>query len=351
MPIGLIFTRWNELAGNEILAKYPEDIDISDKNLMQIFNTHDFSGKKGMISLLVGSINIISYYSGKETNYCIILLLSIDDHPEDFEEILFEVSQDILENLGENLPTLYDRIKIYPFLTFEQRLTLLYSNEIKRSIIYRLRTEGVILKSDLNDWLQEKSPNGDLNTILFELVQKEIIEIFSARAERSLLISFMNDIVMFRIPPFNLLKNSRKSGLSDSEFKNYKKDCDHFFEKYIISEDDNLKVIKLLNNYQAFDCLRLLREGAATIKNLEKSRNNDIDNIEKIIQMLKEARMIKSYLDSEGNEYFAIISDFYISYCLPEYILNVIKINYNNRLTTKEVLLKYLDLLENRYNK
>ncbi len=354
MPIGLIFTRWNELTGNEILAKNPEEVDITDKNLMQIFNTHDFSGKKGMISLLVGSINIISYYSGKETNYCVVLLLSIDDDPEDYEDVLAEVSQILLQNLKneaylEMFPTLYDRIKIYPLLTFEQRLTLLYSNDIKRSILYRLRDEGVIIKSDLNEWLQEKYLHGygDLNTILFELVQKEIIEIFSVKSERSLLISFINDIIMFRIPPFNLLKNPRKSGLSDKLFKTYKKDCDNFFENYIISEDDNLRVIKLLNNYQAFELMNFLREGAATIKKL---RENDIDNIENIIQMLKETQMIKSYLDSEGNEYLAIISNFYIDYCLPEYILSVIKTNHNNNLTTDEVLLKYLDLLENKYN-
>ncbi len=358
MPIGLIFTRWNELIGNEVLAKYPKEVDITDKNLMQIFNTHDFSGKKGMISLLVGSINIISYYSGKETNYCVVLLLSLDDDPEDYEDVIAEVSQIILQNLKneaylEMFPSLYDTIKIYPLLTFEQRLTLLYSNDIKRSILYRLRDEGLIIKSDLNEWLQEKylQGYGDLNTILFELVQKEIIEIFSVKSERSLLISFINDIIMFRIPPFNLLKNSQKSGLSDKLFKTYKKDCDNFFEKYIISEDDNLRVINLLNNYQAFELMNLLREGAATINDLEKLREKDIDNIENLIQMLKETQIIKSYLDSEGNEYFAIISNFYVDYCLPEYILNVIKTNHNNNLTTDEVLLKYLDVLHRNFVK
>ena len=115
MPIGLIFMKWNEITGNEILTKYPEEVEITERNLMQIFDTHDFSGEKGLIS----------WYSGPDTNYCITLLLNITDDPDDYQDGLSEVSQIILQNLEDDvyldiIPSLYQKIIQYPSFTFEQ---------------------------------------------------------------------------------------------------------------------------------------------------------------------------------------------------------------------------------------
>lgn len=353
MPIGLIFMKWNEITGNEILTKYPEAVEITDRNLMQIFDTHDFSGEKGLISLMVGSLNIISWYSGPDTNYCITLLLDIDDDPDDYQDGLSEVSQIILQNLEDDvyidiIPSLYQKIVQYPSLTFEQKLAVTYNNEIKRSLLIQLREEGVILKSDLTDWLQERYLKGfgDLDTILFELVQKEIIEIISVKGERSLVIFFINDINMFRVPPFKLLKNSQESGLPNKLHKTYVIDSQDFFNNYTISELDNLEVVERLINPQFYEILSLLRKGAIIKKKNERlsAKNRDI------IRILEKSKMVKSYIDTEGNVYYALISDFYINFYIPQYILSIIKMAHNNNLKSNEVLFKYLDLLENVSN-
>jgi hypothetical protein len=74
MPVGLVVMRWDERIGTEILAKYPEEINITDKTLMQVYSTHEYSGESGMISLMVGSLNIASYYTGPEKGYYILVL-------------------------------------------------------------------------------------------------------------------------------------------------------------------------------------------------------------------------------------------------------------------------------------
>ncbi len=350
MPIGLIFMKWNEITGNEILTKYPEEVEITERNLMQIFDTHDFSGEKGLISLMVGSLNVISWYSGPDTNYCITLLLNIDDDPDDYQDGLSEVSQIILQNLEDDvyleiIPSLYQKIVQYPSLTFEQKIATTYNNEIKRSLLIQLREEGVILKSDLTNWLQERYLKGfgDLDTILFELVQKEIIEIISVKGERSLVIFFINDITMFRVPPFKLLKNSQESGLPNKLHKTYVIDSHDFFNNYTISELDNLEVVERLISPQFYEMLSSLRKGAIIKKKNErlsvKNRN--------VIRILEKSRMMKSYTDTEGNVYYALISDFYIDFHIPQYILHIIKTAHDNNLKSNKVLLKYLDLLEN----
>ncbi|MFX1420468.1 MAG: hypothetical protein ACFE9N_16305, partial [Promethearchaeota archaeon] len=56
-PLGLLFMKWDEKIGTEILVKYPEDIKISSKSLMQVYSTHEYSGEKGVITLITESLN------------------------------------------------------------------------------------------------------------------------------------------------------------------------------------------------------------------------------------------------------------------------------------------------------
>ena len=120
MPDGLIVMKYDDRSGIDIKAKYPEGkLATSDKTLMHIFNLHEFSKDPGIASLTVDNINFVTYYSGSETDYFFILILNILENPEDYEEILKEVSQVILNNLekkkyNEMLPSLFKRILNYP---------------------------------------------------------------------------------------------------------------------------------------------------------------------------------------------------------------------------------------------
>ena len=246
------------------------------------------------------------------------------------------------------MPSLYQKIIQYPTFSFEQKLALTYNNEIKRTILDWLRHEGAILKTDLTDWLQERFLKGfgDLDTILFELVQKGIIEIISVKNEHSLVIFFINDINMFRVPPFKLLKSSQESGLPSKLHKTYVIDSQDFFNNYTISDLDNLKLIEYLINPQFYEILSLLRKGSIIKKKNDKINFKNRD----IVRILEKSKMIKSYTDTEKNVYYALISDFYIDVHIPQYILWTIKNAYTNNLKSNELLLKYLDLLENVSN-
>ena len=151
---------------------------------------------------------------------------------------------------------------------------------------------------------------------------------------------------MFRVPPFKLLKNSQESGLPNKLHKTYVIDSQNFFNNYIISELDNLEVVEHLINPQFYEILSLLRKGPI-IKNKNERLSSKIRDT---LRILEKSKMIKSYTEIEGNMYYALISDFYIDFHIPQYILTIIKTAYNNNLKSSEVLLKYLDLLENVSN-
>jgi hypothetical protein len=109
--------KYDERSGMEIKAKYPEEkIEISNKTLMHILNLHEFSEEAGIVSLTLDDTNFVTYYTGAHTDYFFILMLNMLENPEDYEDILEEVSLTIIENLENNkyieiLPDLFKKIR------------------------------------------------------------------------------------------------------------------------------------------------------------------------------------------------------------------------------------------------
>jgi len=347
MPVGIVVMRWEERVGTEVLAKYPEEIDITDKTLMQVYSTHEYSGEAGMISLMVGSLNIASYYTGPERSFYILLLLNIDDDPDAYEGGLADVSRTILQyyeddTLLETIPSLYQRLSIYPTLNDEQRLAMTYQDDTNRIIIARLREEGVITKSELMVWLKDHFKQGfvDIDSVINELIKRDLVKEASVKGMPSELIFLTNDILMSRVPPDNLIKNPTEVGLPENL---------SYFQSYRYSEEDNLKIINLLINPQVYEVIRLLRTAIVTRNDLEKLKKKGVDDVDETLKLLWDAQMIQVFQDSRGNEYYALLTDFYLDLIFPKYSLNIIKQEYELKSKSSQVLVEYLNVLEDAY--
>lgn len=356
MPVGLVVMKWDERIGTEILAKYPEEINVTDKTLMQVYSTHEYSGESGMISLMVGSLNIASYYTGPEKGYYILLLLNLDDDPDAYEGGLADASRIILQNLEDDnylqmVPSLFRRLSVYPTLNDEQRLAITYQDEIKRMIINRLRDECVVSKSELMVWLKDKYKQGfvDLEGVLIELIKREIIKEASVKGMPSELIFLTNDIMMLRVPPVQLLKDPADRGLPVKLAEDYRTETKKYFQSYKPSEQDNLRIIDVIINPQVYETIRLLRTAIVTKNDLEKLKKKGVDDIDEVLRMLWESQMIQVFQDDRGNEYYALLTDFYVSLIFPKYLLNIIKAEYDKKSKADQVLIEYLNVLENTY--
>jgi len=356
MPVGLVLMKWDERVGTEILAKYPEEITVTDKTLMQVYSTHEYSGESGMISLMVGSLNIASYYTGPEKGYYILLLLNLDDDPDAYEGGLADTSRIILQNLEDEaylqlIPSLFRRLSVYPTLNAEQRLAMTYQDEIKRMIINRLREEGVVSKSELMVWLKDRYKQGfvDLEGVLIELIKREIIKEASVKGMPSELIFLTNDIIMMRVPPVQLLKEPADRGLPTQLVDDYRTETKKFFQNYRPSENDNLTIIDVLINPQVYETLRLLRTAIVTRNDLEKLKKKGVEDVDEVLKMLWESQMIQVFQDDRNNEYYALLSDFYVKLIFPKYLINIIKEEYEKKSKADQVLIEYLNVLENTY--
>ena len=102
MPIGLIVMKFDVRFGTKVLTQYPESVELSMQTLMHLYGTHQYTGEMGMISLLVGDVNVASYYTGPETEYYLILLLKIDEDPDIYEAGLAQASRRVLDNIKDD---------------------------------------------------------------------------------------------------------------------------------------------------------------------------------------------------------------------------------------------------------
>ncbi|MFX0023473.1 MAG: hypothetical protein ACFE9S_14200 [Candidatus Hermodarchaeota archaeon] len=356
MPIGLVVMRWNERVGTEIMNKYPDEMEITDKTLMQIYSTHEYSGESGLISLMIGSLNIASYYTGPENEYYVILLLNVDEDPDSYEEGLVDVSRVILQNLNDDayfkmIPSLFQRLSVYPTLNTEQKLAFTYSDEVKRMIIDRLRVDGAVSKSEITIWLKDQYKQGFLNidADIMELIKREIIKQVSVKGMPSELLFLIKDIVCMRVPPVKLVKDPLDRGLPSTLVDNYKIEVRKFFQNYHPTEADNLRVLDVLTNPQVYETLRLLRTTIVTRNDLEKLKKRGVDDLDNALKMLWETQIIQIFRDENENEYYALLSDFYIDLIFPKYLMNVIKEKYEKKSKAEPVLIEYLTILEDNY--
>jgi hypothetical protein len=355
-PLGLLLMKWDERIGTELLMKYPESLAVTEKTLMQVYSTHEYSGEKGVINLTLGSWNILSYYTGPDLSYYLILFLELDDDPDLYEGAMADTAQVILQNISDDsylqmIPSLFQRLSVYPTLTEEQHLFFFYQDEIKHMIIDILRNYGVITKSELIIWVKERELIDiiDLESILAELIKSEIIKVRSVKGIPSELIFLTKDIFMLRVPPANLFGDPVAYGLPKQLANQYKAEVHKVFSTYRPNEEDTLSLLKILIDPEVYETLQLLRMAIVTMQDFEKLKNRGVSDIYNVLRKLWDAQMIKIFKDESGIEYYTLLTDVYIDLIFPKYQLNLIKILDNQKSKSDKVLIQYLDILEETY--
>jgi hypothetical protein len=218
-------------------------------------------------------------------------------------------------------------------------------------IINILRDYGVITKSELNIWVKDQDLEKfvDIEAILADLVKIELIKLASVKGIPSELIFFTKDIFMLRIPPDSLYQDPESHGLPKEAVEMYRNEIQKFFSEYRPTEEDNLSLLDILIDPEVYQTLRLLRKAIVTMKDFEKLKNKGVSDIYKVLKNLYDNKMIRIFKDQNETEYYALITDFYIDFIFPKYLLRIIKTSFEQKSKTDKVLLEYLNLLEETY--
>jgi len=356
MPVGMIIMRWNERVGAEVVGKYPDEVQVSEKTLMQVYSTHEYSGEPGMVSLMIGAINVVSYYTGTEKSYYLVLLLNADEDPDAYEDGMADVARIIMANLDGSmyktlLPSLFQRLSVYPSLRPEQKLAMVYLDETKRKVIQRLQEEGSVSKSELGIWLKDLYQSGfvDIESIAAALVKENITKGASVKGVPSEVIFLVNDYMVTRRPPVVLFNECTSRGLPAQLRDGYQNEIKSFFAQYEMTEEDNLAILELLVNPEVYEALTLMREAIVTRDDLEKLKKKGVEDVDTVLKVLWDTKMIAVLRDPQGNEYYGLKSDILAQKFFPDYMVNVVRRNYKEKTKADVVLLEHLNILEEAY--
>lgn len=330
---------------------------MSDKALMQVISTHEYDSEPGTVSMAIGGMNVVSYYSGALKPYYILLLLLSEENPDIYEDGLADVSREIILKNDEItfktlIPSIFQRISNYPSHKPEQKLALIFADKIKRNILLRLEEEGVINKSELQVWLKdvEKTTFLDVDSLVSSLVKDGIVKEVSIKAAPSELIFLIRDIFVTRKPVTALIIEAPEGHGFPPDFKNqYLQDVQTFFKGYKPTLEDNIKLGELLIDQAFYEGLELMRKFVVSREDLEKLKKKGVDDVDTLLKKFWDNKLITVIREKEGRELFALVADISIERSFPTYLLNVIRKNYAEKSKSDPVLLEHLNILKDIY--
>lgn len=353
----MVIMHWDDRIGVEILESYPQEATIQEKTLMQLYSQHEFTGEAGLVSITAGAVNLASYYTGPDTSIYTILILTAEEDADMYEEGLAEITRQIIVNantgqLAAILPSLFQRLSVYPKLKDEQRMAMFLSSDIKRMILNRLRDEAGIIKSEIAVWLKDQYKDGfvDIESILNSMIKAGIVKVASVKGLPSDMIFLVEDILALRVPPRDLIKDPVDHHLPSSLKESYLVEVRNFFEHYVPTQKDNLEIIeKVFLDPSCYEVLTLMREAMVTRNDLEKLRKKGVDDVDRVLKAMWETKMVVVFQDDKQNEYYSLVTDFYIERLFPRFNLDTIREQYRTKTQNSQALLKALDIMKEEY--
>ncbi|MHA1248837.1 MAG: hypothetical protein ACTSRP_02480 [Candidatus Helarchaeota archaeon] len=352
--LGFFIFKWDSRTGTVLQAKYPDDLTISSDLMMKIYQAHAYEEGGGFISLTLGALNIASYLIYEE-KYYFSLMLNIEEDPDNYEEALIDAAKTVMNDLYQNrylelLPSIFQRIAIYPKLEYEQKLAMTYLDIEKRYIIERLADEGSSTVSELSGWLKDKTNKRfiDIDSILNSLVKLGLVKVVSVKGLSSDVVFLIGDIFITRIPALTSIVQARKFNLPDKVVNEYLNEVRPFFENYIPTIEDNEIICKALVNPDAYRILKVLRMTPMTARGIEKMKRK-VNDLNEAIRILWNAGLIRILKDKQNREYYFLKSDIRVERFFPMYLIDVIRKSYNNRTIANHVLIEHLIILKEEY--
>ncbi|MHA1270286.1 MAG: SIR2 family protein [Candidatus Helarchaeota archaeon] len=351
MPIGLIIMRWDDRIGLEIISKYPKNIKIDKKVLMNIYSLHEISGgETGTVSIKTDTYNIISFYSGPNIGYYFNLLLDLNESFEYYEDILSGIVRQLLynlnfKNLDFDLSKTLELINLLPLIKFQGRLAYLLADELKYEILKILRTSGSISISELTSILIDQLDIAlsiiDLDNVLNDFIKLKLIKTTFINGIPSKLIFLIKDIMFNRRPPVRILENPEAAGLPSQFVDKYIQECRSFFENYNPVGELEKDFLMTILDKDVYNILEILRNSVETSTSLRKK---NLPNIGESLKKMFKVNMLCVF-DDNREQYYVLKTDYFLNHFFPEYLVNIINTDFYDNIKSNTISIKHLEML------
>lgn len=347
--------KWDTRSGAEVLGVWPREVKIGMKTLMQLYSQHLYSAKADIVSMYVGSMNVLSMWTGSIHNYFLSVLLQQDEEAENYSEIISDTLYYLIPYIDSNsysaiLPSIYQRFVEFPNADLEQRRAILYSNELNRTILTILQEEGVYYKDELKIWLEDSLKKNIFNfDIAIERLSKNgFIKVTSVKNIEGTYLFLMKDLTILRSPPVDFIQ--KRVHIDDPELYNkmYTKIYDHF-KFYQPSTRDNNLLINILSQTDYYIVIDFLRKTHATNGTLKKLILHGVLDVEEIVNDLQNLDIVDIEKNRNGETIYFLKSDIILDIIRPNFMMRriyeMMKLNKKNPLLLHE----YIKLLKENY--
>jgi hypothetical protein len=360
MPRGIIAVKWDDTQGTVLRAKYPEDLQLTADEMMRIFTSHAMGeGKAGFMSMKLETMNIASYYTGLaargEPQHYIALVLGSNEDAGMFEEPLTETSRDILKSIDKsNFQDLlikgYEKLAVFTKLTDEQRLALIVLDPT-RKLIFKKLSEGCMSKIELQEWLEQELQTQvpDIDLLLVPLIRTNLVKKAVVEGITGDCIFLVRDMFVTLAPPETIMTKILRGEIKGDIAKTGRNEIIDFFKKYKMSDDAVTNVAEILADMDSYGIVSQLRNDLADKEELAKKIGKSTNEVEKIVKRLTKAGILTELTDKLNQGVQILKADPQISLFFPEYMIDIVRAKWTSGELSKEIAVKYLQLLKEEF--
>jgi hypothetical protein len=355
MPIGMILWKWDVRSGAEILGIWPNEVKISNKTLMQLYSQHMYSAKADIVSLFVGSLNLLSIWTGSIDNYFLSLLLQQDEDAENFSAILPDTMFNLIPYIEQEtfnliLPSIYQRFVEYPDTNIEQRRAILCTNQLNRYILNLLQDEGVYYKDELKIWLEDSLKKSVFNyeMAIERLSHNGFIKIASVKGVEGTYLFLLNNMAVFRAPPLDISQRSAHSEDSTLYEEIFSK-IREYFKYYQPNRRDNLQIVKVLSETNYYNIINFLRKTIATRESLKKLILRGISSINDLLNELINLDIVDTAKNLNNEVVYYLKSDLIVDKIRPDFMMRRIYEMNRDGKKNPALLKEYIKILKENF--
>ena len=360
MPKCLVVTRWDDKTGVVLVAKYPEDFEVSSDDLMRIFTAHAMgSPEPGFLTMRLEELrlNVASYYTGmgrEREQYNIMLFLDLDEDPTTFEDPLIDAAKNILDNIDKpELPEVLEwnfnlLSKRFTF-TAEQYIAKVFASEDSRLVFYKLHEGGMDLDT-LKEWLELQTGKyySDINLVLAPLVKANLIARDWVPEISKDCVFLVMDAYGARIPAERIISAAKSHEIDAELAERYLLDVSNFFNSYQVTEEELINIAQVISDPNMYLVVKTLRESIIPRDDLAELLGYSAPILESILEKLKSMSIITE-LEKDFIKWLFLLTDVRFNTFFPEYLVETIREKLTTNQINKYIALRHLELLKEQY--
>jgi len=373
MPEGLAVLKWDDELGPVVTSKTPKKLQVGldPTTAMRVYGIATLgeteeSQKPGFSSLAFNDFQLAVYYGGLKMHLnglpsMVFLVLSPEEDADAYKDALPEIATQIFLDADGNkykkkVPKLYKQLERFTQMTPEQRQASILNDPLRRTIVQTLMRNGTLQSTELEEIILDKiGKQIDVDLVLRPLVKMGIVATGWVEGLASEVIYLTRALFILRKIPLDTIQSIREKSVPQEVADKYLEASRTYHTEYLLKLKTDLfdtiwgdveSLTKFTLDFQAYDIIKLLRQGPVEEEQLKKSFDLDESIIKKQVKKLEKANIIMRVKDSEKRFHILLKCNPELLTVYPEWLIQRTVEMYNEEDIVPSQAMHYLEVLK-----